>query len=66
MNTKDAAAHYGSKTALAEALGISRAAVSLWGDTVPEARQYQLEILTKGKLKADRRQGSPDRRKSVV
>ena len=58
MNTQDAVKHYGTKRALAEALGISRAAVSLWGDTVPEARQWQLQILTDGALKAQRSQNA--------
>jgi hypothetical protein len=57
--TKDAQAFYGSRRKLAEALGVTVAAVSLWGDTVPELRQYQLEVLTRGKLKAQRHDGAP-------
>jgi hypothetical protein len=51
MKTKDAINHFGSVTRLANKLGITRHAVYLWGDLVPEGRAYQLEVLTKGKLK---------------
>jgi hypothetical protein len=33
---------YGSKTALADALGIYKQAISQWGDDAPLLRQYQL------------------------
>lgn len=52
MNMTDAIKYFGSKTKLAAALGISPSAVTMWGETVPESRQYQLQVLTKGKLKA--------------
>ncbi|RAU43459.1 MULTISPECIES: Cro/CI family transcriptional regulator [unclassified Pseudomonas] len=52
MKTKEVAAHFGSKTKLAEALGISPSAVTMWGETVPEGRQFQLQILTNGQFKA--------------
>lgn len=55
METKAAIQHYGTQRALAEALGISQASVSLWGDIVPPLRQIQLERLTEGTLRA-----SPD------
>lgn len=51
MKTKEAADFFGSKKKLAIALGISPSAVTMWGDDVPELRQYQIERLTKGKLK---------------
>ena len=52
--TKDQAiAHFGTQAALARALGIQRAAVHGWRG-VPLGRQYQLEVLTGGALKADR------------
>ena len=43
----------GAQTRLANALKITRGAVSQWGDVVPEGNAYKLESLTKGKLKAD-------------
>lgn len=55
MKTKDIAAHFGSKTKLAEALGISPSAVTMWGETVPEGRQFQLQVLTNGRFKASGR-----------
>jgi len=43
---------FGSARNAAKALGITPAAVSQWGDIVPELRAYQLQQVTKGKLKA--------------
>lgn len=49
--------HYGNGNRAARALGISRQAVRRWiaQGYVPETRQYQIEVLTGGKLRADRR-----------
>lgn len=53
MNLSDAAAHFGSKKALAKACGISEQAVQKWRKTgIPDARQFQIEQLTDGALKA--------------
>jgi len=54
MTKTDAINHFGTQASLARALGIHRAAINGWGDQVPLGRQYQLEVLTKGALKADR------------
>ncbi len=43
--------HYKSFKAIAEALGITKSAVSQWPDLVPEGMAYKLESLTRGKLK---------------
>jgi transcriptional repressor of cell division inhibition gene dicB len=53
MKTSDAIQFYKSKSLVAKALGISKAAVSLWGDEVPKLRAYELERLTDGALKVD-------------
>lgn len=53
MRTKAAAKHFGSKTALAKALGITKSAVSFWGEIVPEGRAYQIESLTRRALRVD-------------
>lgn len=45
--------YFGGQKETGDALGISQAAVSLWGDEVPLTRQYQIEVITKGELKAD-------------
>lgn len=58
MKTKDAALHFGSKKKLAEALSISPGAVTMWGDYVPESRQYQIQVLTTGALKAQPKQSA--------
>lgn len=53
MNTKEAADFFGSKTKLAAALGIGPSAVTGWGETPPQVRQFQIQVLSKNKLKAD-------------
>ena len=53
MRTKTAIKHYGSRAAIALALGISRAAVSKWGPFVPEGSAYKLESITGGVLRVD-------------
>lgn len=45
--------HFGTKTALADALKINKSAVTNWGESIPESRQYQIQVITKGKLKVD-------------
>lgn len=68
MLTKDAVAHFKGKSKLAAVLDISPAAISQWGEVVPKARQYQLQVLSNGALKvadkraAERRQA--DRRRA--
>jgi len=53
MKKQDAVSYFGSQAALARALGIGKASVGQWRD-VPLDRQCQIEIITDGKLKADR------------
>jgi len=53
MTTSHAVKYFGSKAALARALGINKGAVSQWGETIPQGRAYQIEVLTGGKLKAN-------------
>ena len=46
---------YGTQKAAAEALGLSQPSLSEWKDKgIPPPRQAQYELLTKGKLKAER------------
>jgi len=54
MTKTDAISHFGTQAALARALGIHRAAINGWGEQIPIGRQYQIEVLTCGALKADR------------
>lgn len=58
MTKTQAIKHFGSVSALAKALGTSYEAIRQWGEVVPELRQYQIEVLTKGELKADPKQSA--------
>lgn len=52
MTTQDAIDHFGSKIAIARALGIWHTTISSWGVYPPLGRQYELQVVTDGKLKA--------------
>lgn len=52
MTKQEAIAFFGAQKALAMALNCSREAITMW-DIVPWSRQCELEILSRGKLKAD-------------
>lgn len=52
MKTADVVGYFGTQEQVAAALGISQAAVSQWGDNVPLRRAYEIEQITRGKLKA--------------
>ena len=54
MKTQDAIKYFGTASRLARALGIERQAVSAWGEKIPSGRQFQIEVITKGKLKAEK------------
>lgn len=51
MKKTDAIKHFGTGSAVADALGIRPQAVNKWGDIVPHARAVQLRKITRGKLK---------------
>jgi len=55
MDRESAIKHYGTARALARALGVSEGAVSQW-KAVPRLRQYQLEVMTGGALRAERQE----------
>ncbi|WP_430009868.1 Cro/CI family transcriptional regulator [Methylophaga lonarensis] len=48
---------FGGAGKTAEALGISKQAVGQWPSIVPLGRQYQIELLTNGQLKAQKTAG---------
>ncbi len=50
MKTQEVIKYYGSSKAMAQALGVSPAAVSQWGEYPPELRQHQIQNITHGKL----------------
>jgi len=52
MTKQEAVTHFGSVAKLAEALGITTQAIYDWPETVPPLRQFQLERITGGILKA--------------
>lgn len=50
MKKQDAISHFGSKAAVARAAGISKQAVSQWGDFVPPRIAELLAEISAGKL----------------
>tara|TARA_S200002703_G_scaffold59400_2_gene51520 strand:+ start:364 stop:528 length:165 start_codon:yes stop_codon:yes gene_type:complete len=53
MTTQEAIDHYGDIKSLAAALNIWPHSIYRWGDNPPMLRQFELERLTDGGLKAD-------------
>ncbi|MDR5867272.1 Cro/CI family transcriptional regulator [Halomonas koreensis] len=53
MKKADAIDHFGSKAALAAALGITVQAIAQWGEDVPARRSLELEKVTGGALRAE-------------
>jgi len=53
MKTSEAVTYFGSIKNLSEALNIWPHNVSRWGDFPPMPRQYEIEVKTEGKLKAE-------------
>lgn len=55
MTYADLLREYGSFSDVARELGLTRAAVSVWRKRgVPLSRQFELEVRTKGRLRAAR------------
>ena len=50
MRKQSAVDFFGSQAALAEILAIKPAAVSQWGEVIPEKQAFRLERLTDGEL----------------
>jgi DNA-binding transcriptional regulator YdaS (Cro superfamily) len=54
MEFREAIELFGSQTNMAQSLGVSRQATTKWRrDGIPPLRQYQIESLSKGSLKAE-------------
>lgn len=51
MKTHDAISHFGNASAVAAAAGISKAAVSQWGELVPIKTAVMLENASQGVLR---------------
>lgn len=63
MNMNDLRRFYGSQKAAAAAIGASEKVVSAWNrNGIPVGRQYQIQVLTGGQLRADAAQGMRLRR----
>lgn len=52
MTKKEAIEFFGSPAELAKAIGVKAPSIYSWGKLVPIGRQYQIEKITKGRLKA--------------
>lgn len=54
MTLEETISHYGSIKKMADSLGVSRQTIYLWKTKgqIPFSRQAQIELQTKGKLKA--------------
>lgn len=53
MKTEDAVAFFGSVKRLSEVLNINRKAIYAWGEKVPHARQYEIEVKTDCQLESE-------------
>lgn len=53
MKTSDVIAYFGSIAATAAALNCHRNSIYQWGEEVPPARQFELEVKTGGALVSD-------------
>lgn len=56
MRKQDVVKHFGSQKAVAEALGVSEAAISAWDEEIPRGRAFELQVITGGKLRVNDRQ----------
>lgn len=61
MRTAEVIERWGSAAAVAEKLGITRQAVSLWGENVPPLRAYQIKELIDAE-ESERNGAPPDAR----
>jgi DNA-binding transcriptional regulator YdaS (Cro superfamily) len=54
MKKDDVIAHFGgNQVTTAKALGITKSAVSQWGDVIPEGMAYKIQVITAGVLRVD-------------
>lgn len=51
MTTEEVVQFFGSKAQVARALNCQPSTVTMWGSEPPQSRQWQIQVLTKGKLK---------------
>ena len=60
MDYKDLINYFGGASKAGKALGVCRQGVYKWQDGIPELRQYQIEAVTGGALRADREHARHD------
>ena len=53
MRKADVLSHFKKQTRIARVLGLTKSAVSQWGEVIPEGMAYKLEVITRGKLRVD-------------
>lgn len=53
MFKTDVLSHFKTGVAVARAVGVTKSAVSQWGDVIPEAMAYRVQAATRGKLKVN-------------
>lgn len=53
MTYQEAIEHFGTQVRMGEALGIAQPTISQWDRVIPKAYQYQIEVITGGKLLVD-------------
>lgn len=58
MTKQDAINFFGSPSKLAKALDVTKQAINNWGAFPPSVRQYQIEVLTDGQLKAEKKRAA--------
>ena len=56
MKPEEIVSYYGTQVKAAAALGVDQSSISNWctAGKVPLVRQYQVQLATRGKLKADK------------
>lgn len=55
MTLNEAIEHFGSKKGIADALDVNKSTVTNWGEKIPIGRQFEIQVITKGKLKASKK-----------
>jgi len=55
LSKQSAVKMFGSQAKLAKALGISRAAVAQWGDTVPQLQAFRIRFVLLPKMNGKRK-----------
>lgn len=53
MKKADVISYFGGVGKTAKALGLSHASVSGWADLIPKGRAFEIQVLTKGRLKVE-------------